>query len=176
MLGFLVAAAVGVVGVMCSTARDMHSDHLISKKELAEIEAKSNAFTELIGFYKNSVDKAYELEMKAMELQEIYLNVIGIWLERIEKIEDKTKLEMYHCSIMEVQGRLKYLVEKPSEFFTEEMIDKNTPQLADFHNTTQIGEKSTNYGTSIDNLNNIPKISKSEIPKINSSGKQKKLK
>lgn len=176
MLGFIVAAAVGVVGAVCSTARDMHSDHLISKKELAEIEAKSNAFKELIGYYSNSVDKAYELEMKAFELQETYLKTIGIWLERVEKIEDRTKLEIYHSNILALQGNLKYLVEEPPKYFNIEMLEVNTPQLTDFHNKTQIGERTTKYSSLENNLSNIPKINNPEIPKIKSSEKLKQLK
>ena len=51
-----------------SICRDMKSDRLIQEKELAEIEAKVNTYTEYTNFYKDTMNKSYELERKNLSL------------------------------------------------------------------------------------------------------------
>jgi hypothetical protein len=58
---------------------------------------------------------------------------------------------------------LKYIVERTTQFFNEYLLSKNTPQLADFHNKTQIGENVTQYKSFFDSNKQIPKFGKSKI-------------
>jgi len=165
MIGLLVTAAVGIVGTLCSTARDMYSDNLISKKELAEIEAKSKAFTAVVEYETNKVNNAFELELKEIELRDKYigdfLDKIIFLIEKLDTVEEGTRFTLYYNQISTLQDSLNELITSDPKYFTNELIEKSKVQMIDTHHQTQIGVSSTNYSSS--DLSNSQLLSGSEV-------------
>ena len=90
---------VDIVENILDLFRDMESDKLIYDKELAEIEAKVDTYTQYVDYHRDTLNKSYELERKELELiQIVTAKSIGL-LERMEKLNDdsnnyKTYMEL----------------------------------------------------------------------------------
>lgn len=152
------------LGTLCSTARDMRSDGLISQKELAEIEAKSKAFEQFVNYNKNIVDKAFELEMKVLDFQKVLLDKILFLLEKVEKIENEDKLNIYYNQISSIQNTLNDSIKSDAKYFNGEMMNNSSVGMTDFHNKTQIGENQTSYENPKIGIKDIPKRPTDRIP------------
>ncbi len=79
-----------------STYRDINSDKLIQEKELAEIEAKVNTYSEYTNFHKDTLNKGYELEKKELELINLITSKIEVLFDTVKNLhEDSPKFQMY---------------------------------------------------------------------------------
>lgn len=162
MLGILTLIGAGLA-TLCSTARDMYKDNLITKKELAEIEAKEKAFSKLIDHKSKIVDRAFDLEMEVLSCRGYIIDKIVYLTERFEKLNDEIKINAYFNLISSLIQQLNNLITQNPKYFTKEFIESNSVKMIDFHNNTQIGESTTNYEIPVINLKSIPTSSLKSI-------------
>ena len=124
-----------------NTHRDMKSDRLIQEKELAEIEAKVNTYTEYTSFHKDTLNKSYELEKKELELIQLVTNKIVSLFEIVENLdEDSTKFKVYIEQINRYQKILEKMVDSSGRYFNEKIIEANKIDIPEFIRYTEIGK------------------------------------
>ena len=124
-----------------SICRDMKSDRLIQEKELAEIEAKVNTYTEYTSFHKDTLNKSYELEKKELELIQLVTNKIVAMFEVVEKLEENsTKFRVYIEQINRYQKILEKMVDSSGRYFNEKIIEANKIDIPEFIRYTEIGK------------------------------------
>lgn len=116
-----------------SICREMQSDRLIQEKELAEIEAKVNTYTEYTNFHKDTLNKSYELERKELELIQIVTNKIVALFEVVENLdENSTKFKVYIEQINRCQKILEKMVDSTGRYFNEKIIEANKIDIPEF--------------------------------------------
>ncbi len=121
--------------------RDMQSDRLIQEKELAEIEAKVNTYTEYTSFHKDTMNKSYELEKKELELIQIVTNKMVALFEVVENLdESSTKFKVYIEQINRYQKILEKTVDSTGRYFNEKIIEANKIEIPEFIRYTEIGK------------------------------------
>ena len=124
-----------------SICRDMKSDRLIQEKELAEIEAKVNTYTEYTNFHKDTLNKSYELEKKELELIQLVTNKILAMFEVVENLdENTTKFKVYIEQINRYQKILEKMVDSSGKYFNEKIIEANKIDIPEFIRYTEIGK------------------------------------
>ncbi len=140
-LTILVGGAITVIGMMCKTAKQMHENHLITQKELAEIEAKSKAFEQYVKYHQNTVDKAYELEKELLGFANRNLEFAKSLMEKIMVLDERSKkIEMLHIEICRlIDANTAILLNNP-KYFNETLFRNNKISSIDFHNSTDIGK------------------------------------
>ncbi len=121
--------------------RDMKSDRLIQEKELAEIEAKVNTYTEYTNFHKDTLNKSYELEKKELELIQLVTSKIVSLFEIVENLdENTTKFKVYIEQINRYQKILEKMVDSSGKYFNEKIIEANKIDIPEFIRYTEIGK------------------------------------
>ena len=131
---------VDVVETIFSICRDMKSDRLIQEKELAEIEAKVDTYTEYTNFHKDTLNKSYELEKKELELIQLVTNKIVSLFEIVENLdEDSTKFKVYIEQINRYQKILEKMVDSSGRYFNGKIIEANKIDIPEFIRYTEIG-------------------------------------
>ncbi len=131
---------VDTIETIFSICRDMQSYRLIQEKELAEIEAKVNAYTEYTSFHKDTLNKSYELEKKELELIQIITNKIVALFEVVENLEESsTKFKVYIEQISRYQKILEKMVDSTGRYFNEKIIEANRIDIPEFIRYTEIG-------------------------------------
>lgn len=143
MLGIAIAATVGVIaGKLCSTARDMNSDGLITRKELAEIEAKSKAFSEYIEYNKTKLKISYDYQIEILNYKKDLVDNLKLLSIKLLEIDDKSpKLQIFSESIFGIREEIKEM----NQYLNVDFLETTQIQMTDFHNSTEIGGKTTNY-------------------------------
>jgi len=135
-----------IVSTVCSTARDMHADRLITQKELAEIEAKSKAFSKILSLKSNQIDKAFRLELELIKLAEEYLKIIQDMSDKIMSIQDNSpKIQIYDQKISCFLNSIDAFVRGDSKYFKELDLKSFENGMIEYDSPTQIGTGSTNY-------------------------------
>ncbi|GEM_PF-5870269 len=145
MLTAILGFAAGMITTVCSTARDMYKDNLISKKELAEIEAKSKAFKEIMGLKKHTLGCAFKLEMRWLDHKDKLLDNITALLDKFDKSRNERHLEFYAGRIKQMQDTYSLLLTEDPKYFHDRLLEQNGHELIEFHNDTQIGSGTTKY-------------------------------
>ena len=132
---------VDVVETIFSICRDMKSDRLIQEKELAEIEAKVDTYTEYTNFHKDTLNKSYELEKKELELIQLVTNKIVSLFEIVENLDESTtKFKVYIEQINRYQKILEKMVDSSGKYFNEKIIEANKIDIPEFIRYTEIGK------------------------------------
>ncbi len=122
--------------------RDIKSDRLIQEKELAEIEARLNAYTQYNNFHTDILNKSYDLEQKELELIQIVTNRIVLLFEIVEKLEESsTKFKVYIEQINRYQNILEKMVTGSGKYFNEKIIEVNKISIPEFIRYTEIGSR-----------------------------------
>ncbi len=127
--------------IIFSICRDMKSDRLIQEKELGEIEAKVNTYTEYTSFHKDTLNKSYELEKKGLELIQLVTNKIVSLFEIVETLDESTtKFKVYIEQINRYQKILEKMVDSTGKYFNEKIIEANKIDVPEFIRYTEIGK------------------------------------
>jgi len=156
---------IGAISKICGTARDMAADRLITEKELAEIEAKSKAFKQMIEFQQNTIDKLFELELASIDFAKKYFQLIDKLTDRILEIPDNSpKLLIYSNAIDKNLESLNAFIQGDAKYFNQLNISNNNIQLTNFDNPTQVGYNSTNYDGENKVNDNIGTITQHLLP------------
>ncbi|HQB08550.1 MAG TPA: hypothetical protein PLW37_01670 [bacterium] len=135
-----------IVSTVCSTARDMNADRLITNKELAEIEAKSKAFSEMISLKGDQIDKSFRLEMEIIGLAKEYLKMIQNMSDKIMILPDNSpKIHTYDQQISCFLNSIDALVRGDAKYFKDLDFGSFDNGRIEFNNPTKIGTSSTNY-------------------------------
>ncbi len=130
---------VDTIETIFGICRDMQSDRLIQEKELAEIEAKVNTYTEYTNFHKDTMNKSYELEKKELELIQIVTDKIVALFEVVENLDEKsTKFKVYIEQINRYQKILEKMVDSTGKYFNEKIIEANRIDIPEFIRYTEI--------------------------------------
>ncbi|MFA7074439.1 MAG: hypothetical protein WC234_04540 [Endomicrobiaceae bacterium] len=135
----IIGGAVLIGTMLCKTARGMHADSLISKKELKEIEAKVKAFEQYIGLMKHTIDKAFKLETAVLENAKYQQNIAFQLLEKINEINDEKKLNFYFEQITCFVTNSMAIIMMEPKYFTKDLIEKINLTVPDFHYNSEIG-------------------------------------
>ena len=132
---------VDIVENILDLFRDMESDKLIYDKELAEIEAKVDTYTQYVDYHRDTLNKSYELERKELELiQIVTAKSIGL-LERMEKLNDDSNNYKTYMELMNrYQKILEKIVDNSGKYFNEKIIEANKIDIPDFIRYTEIGK------------------------------------
>lgn len=135
---------VDIVENILDLFRDMESDKLIYDKELAEIEAKVDTYTQYVDYHRDTLNKSYELERKELELiQIVTAKSIGL-LERMEKLNDDSSNYKTYMELMNrYQKILEKLIDNSGRYFNERTIEVNRIGIPEFYKNTEIGRKET---------------------------------
>lgn len=146
MVQVIGAVAIGTVSIL-NVFRDMRRDGLVSKKELAEIEAKSKAFSESIRLVSKAVDKTYDLEKVALENKRFLIEQLGLVLERaadmsVETPAEEKKLERY---LQQTTIIMEGITQGP-QYFNSSMLEKMSIVFPEFNQSTEIGNTSSDSG------------------------------
>lgn len=129
------------VDSIMNICRDINSDKLIQEKELAEIEAKVNIYTEYTNFHKDTLNKGYELEKKELELIQIITSKIVTLFEIVEILDENSpKFLIYIEQINRYQKILEKIVESTGKYFNEKVIEASRIDIPEFIRYTEIGK------------------------------------
>lgn len=144
-LVFLDIPIVEIVENVSDICRDMKADKLIQEKELAELEAKIDCYIEYTNFYKEALNKCYELERKELELADMVSNKIVFLLEKLELLEQNSiKIEIYIEMINRYQGILDKIINNLGKYFNERIIESSRIDIPEFIKYTEIGRQYRN--------------------------------
>ena len=114
---------VDIVENILDLFRDMESDKLIYDKELAEIEAKVDTYTQYVDYHRDTLNKSYELE-------------------RMEKLNDDSSNYKTYMELMNrYQKILEKLIDNSGRYFNERTIEVNRIGIPEFYKNTEIGRK-----------------------------------
>ncbi len=140
-LGLLLGGAIAVVGMLCNTSKQMHENHLITKKELAEIEAKSKAFEQFVKYHQNTIDRAYDLEKELLSIAKNNLESANMLMDKIVGLDENSKkIELFHTYICQIiEGSTAILLNNP-KYFNETLFKNCEVSSIDFHHSTEIGK------------------------------------
>lgn len=117
---------VEIVGEILHTFRGVESDRLTQEKELAEIEAKVDMYTEYVSYHKEALNKGYDLEKKEIELIQMITNKIIGLIEKLEGVEENSsKFKIYIEQINRCQKILEKIVDNSGKYFNHKMLEVN---------------------------------------------------
>ena len=117
---------VEIVGEILHTFRDAESNRLTQEKELAEIEAKVDMYTEYVSYHKEALNKGYDLEKREMELIQMITNKIMGLIDKLEEVEENsTKFKIYIEQINRCQKILEKIVDNSGKYFNHKMLEVN---------------------------------------------------
>lgn len=141
-LVFLDIPIVEIVENVSDICRDIKADKLIQEKELAELEAKIDSYIEYTNFYKEALNKCYELERKELELADMISNKIVFLLEKLELLEENSiKIEIYIELINRYQGILDKIINNLGKYYNEKIIESSRIDIPEFIKYTEIGKQ-----------------------------------
>ena len=117
---------VEIIGEILHTFRGVESDRLTQERELAEIDAKVNMYTEYVSYHKETLNKGYDLEKREIELIQIITNKIMGLIEKLEEVEENSaKFKIYIEQINRCQKILEKIVDNSGKYFNHKMLEVN---------------------------------------------------
>lgn len=117
---------VEIIGEILHTFRGVESDRLTQERELAEIEAKVNMYTEYVSYHKETLNKGYDLEKREIELIQIITNKIMGLIEKLEEVEENSaKFKIYIEQINRCQKILEKIVDNSGKYFNQKILEVN---------------------------------------------------
>lgn len=133
------------IGMLFDIFRDMQSDKLIQEKELAEIEAKVNVYSEYVSFHRNTIDKGFELEKKELELIQVITDKIMRLIESLGNLDEQSdKFKIYIEQINRYQRILEKLVDNSGKYFNGKIMELNKIDIVEVEKKTEIGKGNVN--------------------------------
>ena len=117
---------VEIIGEILHTFRGVESDRLTQERELAEIEAKVNMYTEYVSYHKETLNKGYDLEKREIELIQMITNKIMGLIEKLEEVEENSaKFKIYIEQINRCQKILEKIVDNSGKYFNQKILEVN---------------------------------------------------
>ena len=117
---------VEIIGEILHTFRGVESDRLTQERELAEIDAKVNMYTEYVSYHKETLNKGYDLEKREIELIQMITNKIMGLIEKLEEVEENSaKFKIYIEQINRCQKILEKIVDNSGKYFNHKMLEVN---------------------------------------------------
>lgn len=117
---------VEIIGEILHTFRGVESDRLTQERELAEIDAKVNMYTEYVSYHKETLNKGYDLEKREIELIQMITNKIMGLIEKLEEVEENSaKFKIYIEQINRCQKILERIVDNSGKYFNQEILEVN---------------------------------------------------
>lgn len=139
------------VDSVIDVCRNMKVDKLIQEKELAELEAKIDCYIEYTDFYRDALNRCYELENKELELIQMISNKVVLLLEKVDGLEeDSIKMKVYLEQINRHQMILEKMVDSSGKYYNEKIMEANRIDIPEFIRYTEIGKHQNRK-----NLNNM---------------------
>ncbi len=168
MFGMIVGGVLTGLSILAGTAKDMHSNGLILKKELAEIEANKAKFLRIIDLYEHSVNKTYDLEIAHMNNNRESLNMAYQLLLSIDKLpENDRRVDLYFKQVTQCIDVFSQNLLSPPKFFNSNNLQfLNNIPLDNSAIPTQIGSGSSEQSQ-------LPNLLNSNLLTSNSSIKKK---
>ena len=117
---------VEIVGEILKTFKETESDKLTHERELTEIEAKVNMYTEYVSYHKETLNKGYDLEKREIELIQMITNKIMGLIEKLEEVEENSaKFKIYIEQINRCQKIHEKIVDNSGKYFNHKMLEVN---------------------------------------------------
>jgi hypothetical protein len=117
---------VEIIGEILHTFRGVESDRLTQERELAEIDAKVNMYTEYVSYHKETLNKGYDLEKREIELIQMITNKIMGLIEKLEEVEENSaKFKIYIEQINRCQKILEKIVDNSGKYFNQKILEVN---------------------------------------------------
>ena len=117
---------VEIIGEILHTFRGVESDRLTQERELAEIDAKVNMYTEYVSYHKETLNKEYDLEKREIELIQMITNKIMGLIEKLEEVEENSaKFKIYIEQINRCQKILEKIVDNSGKYFNQKILEVN---------------------------------------------------
>ena len=117
---------VEIIGEILHTFRGVESGRLTQERELAEIDAKVNMYTEYVSYHKETLNKGYDLEKREIELIQMITNKIMGLIEKLEEVEENSaKFKIYIEQINRCQKILERIVDNSGKYFNQEILEVN---------------------------------------------------
>ena len=117
---------VEIIGEILHTFRGVESDRLTQERELAEIDAKVNMYTEYVSYHKETLNKGYDLEKREIELIQMITNKIMGLIEKLEEVEENSaKFKIYIEQINRCQKILEKIVDNSGKYFNQKKLEVN---------------------------------------------------
>jgi len=147
MLGIFVGTILTGLSMLASTARDMHANELILKKELAEIEAQKEKFFKFIELRENSLNYLFNLELEIIHSSREILKFANTLTLSIDKLpENDRRIDKYFNTLYECTIHTQQILMSPPKFYNVENINSlNNIPLDNLSKFTEIGSKNTDF-------------------------------
>lgn len=169
----LIGAGCFLAGKLLSTGKEMYRDNLISKKELEEIKAKSEAFEKLLNHHTHKIELAYNLEMRFLDDLNIMIEraygYVDKCMDHVEQLDDNSpKIHFYMSHMQQIYNNLNGVISflgQEGKYFNDNILQSTNVRMIDFNNETAIGNRETQEKESDHYIPGLPFPQLPKLPK-----------